>query len=198
MARPVTVFSRRCDSTHASVSMRQTRATRARGRHARYFMTLAEMVAVGVTGKDERRWVQACQCRACKPSALFYRRYRYRRRRTRAPTCSRDGPVRPGARAKATSCTTGPTLQPQCPRPATIGCDHTRWRSWSIPQLVFTGDIGTVTARVRQVDAAFDEAGLELSPIARFAHAGLASVTGRLADVRSDGSVAIALACVGR
>ena len=29
-----------------------------RARHARYFVSLAELVATGVTGRDEQRWVQ--------------------------------------------------------------------------------------------------------------------------------------------
>ena len=63
----------------------------------------------------------------------------------------------------------------------------------AIPQLVLTGSVGTIAERIRQVDAAFEALNLDLSPVARFAHAGLASVTGRIADVRREGTAAIEL-----
>jgi predicted ATPase/class 3 adenylate cyclase len=163
-----------------------------RVRHAHYFMALAEMVAVGVTGKDEQRWVQTVDVELANFRAAL-------------DWCLANGDAEVALRLTVAMGRFGlerasylvwdwADLAAAMPESR-----HHRLRPHamafaSIPQLVLTGDLGTATERVRQVDAAFKEAGLELSPVARFAHAGLASVTGRIGEVRTHGTAAIELA----
>ena len=165
---------------------------RVRGRHARYFVTLAEMVAAGVTGKDERQWVQSVNtdlanlrtaldwCLATGDAELALRL---------TVALGRFGLERPSYLVwrSIELAATMPEARHHALRPQAMAFA-------SIPLLVLTGDVGTVRERVRQVDAAFEEAGLELSPVARFAHAGLASVTGQIAEVKAHGTAAIELA----
>jgi predicted ATPase/class 3 adenylate cyclase len=163
-----------------------------RGRHAGYFVALAEMVAIGVTGKDEERWVRTVDvelanlraaldwCVASGDADLALRL---------AFALGRFGLERPSYNVWGwIELATGMPEAGHHPlRPQAMAFAL-------IPQLVRTGDVGTITERIRQVDAAFEEAGLELSPVARFAHAGLASVTRRIDDVRIHGTAAIELA----
>jgi predicted ATPase len=160
-----------------------------RARHARYFVTLAEAIAVGVTGRDEQHWVHTADVElanlrvaldwsvatgdadlALRESValgrfglgrLSYKVWDWLDLAAAMPE-ARHHPLRPYVMALA-----------------------------SQPYLVLTGDLTAAAERLRAAQAALDEAGLAPSSVLLFARAGMASVTGRTADARIHGAAAI-------
>jgi predicted ATPase/class 3 adenylate cyclase len=160
-------------------------------RHAHHFLGLAEDVAIGVTGADEPRWVRIVDAELANLRAaldwyvatgnaeqalrlvLFLGRFGFERasynvwrwieHATNLPE-ARHHPLRPPAMALA-----------------------------AVPQLILTGNIAISERRLEEVDAAFAEAGMEPTSVARFAHAGLASVRGHSDEVKVHGAAAIEL-----
>jgi predicted ATPase/class 3 adenylate cyclase len=150
-----------------------------RRRHGDYYVGLAEMAAEGVKGRDEQRWVRTIDVefpnfRAALDWAigigdadaalrltvplggigLWRPRYDVSRWTELALGMpeSRHHPLRAHATALATR------------------------------QLILSGEIALFAERVRAMDAVFEEAGLELTPVAHFLHAALATQADRWDD----------------
>jgi predicted ATPase/class 3 adenylate cyclase len=160
-----------------------------RARHARYFVTLAEAVAVGVTGRDEQHWVHTADVELANLRAaldwsvatgdadlamresvalgrfglarLTYKVWHWLDLAAAMPQ-ARHHPLRPYVMALAL-----------------------------LPYLVLSGDLAAAAERLRAAEAAFDDAGIAPWSPVLFARAGMASVSGRTADARTHGIAAI-------
>ena len=155
-----------------------------RNRHAAYYVALAEAAAVGVKGRDEQRWVGIGDAEFTNfTAALDW------------AIATEDADLalqlanalraRPGVRLAAALARVAnmPAARHHPLRPNVLSFG-------GIPALVQSGNIVLITDRVREMDEAFAEAGLELSVEAHFAHAALGSVTANLAAVHEHGHAA--------
>jgi predicted ATPase/class 3 adenylate cyclase len=162
-----------------------------RARHARYFVTLAEAVAVGVTGRDEQHWVhtidvELANLRAALDWSVATGDADLALRESVA--LGRFGLARLGYQVWG-------WLDLAAAMPE---ARHHRLRPYVmalalVPYLVLSGDLTAAAERLRAAEAAFDDAGIAPWSPVLFARAGMASVTGRIADARTHGIAAIEL-----
>lgn len=159
-----------------------------RRRHADHYVALAEAAAVGVTGREEERWVRTFDAETANFNAAL------------------DWTIGIGeadlSLRLAIALGARPGLQMTLALERAIDMPESRHHPLrphamalhGIPALVVSGNLALAADRLRQMDAAFAEAGLELSARAHIAHAAVASTSGDVAGATRHGEASIAVA----
>jgi hypothetical protein len=159
-----------------------------RRRHAEHYLSVAEAAEVGVKGRDEARWVRIIDREFANFAAAL------------------DWSVGTGDADLALRLAVALGARPEPNAGSVVGrvvsmpeARHHPLRPHAmafsgIPALAMTGNIVLATELLRAMDAAFEEAGLELTSLAHFVHSALASVSGNMAEATAHGTAAIELA----